>query len=203
MRKPYSDILKKLGPPPDLDIPEADRPNTPPRTLWFRRPDPWSGGSIAPVPTAVTGLILSEKVSLHHDADAHPPGVTQAAAGGVEITTPEFDGGFLSLALGMTRREVADIHNHDIIRLTVSLHVSQPLRCYARLTLLSGPNHEALPLEMAEVEGNHMVEWDLFFSNFDPLRGHDAWIDLIFENPIDATIRIDDLYMLRHPRANF
>lgn len=203
MRKQWSDILKTLGPPPQPDIPQADRPNTPPRTMWFRRPSPWSSGNIAPAPNAVTGQILAEKVSLHHDATEHPPGVSQTETGGIEIQASGFDGSFLSLALGMTREEVAAIHSHDIFRLTVSLHVSQPLRTYSRFTLISGPNREALPLEMAEVEGSHMVEWDLYFSNFDPLRAHDAWVDLIFEQPTDATIRIDDLYMLRHPRANF
>lgn len=203
MQKPWSDILKTLGPPPKPDIPQADRHHTPARTLWFRRPAPWAGGSIAPAPTAVTGQILAEKVSLHHDATEHLPGVAQTETGGIEITAPGFDGSFLSLSLGMTREEVSDIHISDIFRLGMSLRISQPLQTYARLTLQSGPNHDELPLEIPETGNSLMVEWDLHFSNFDPMRAHDAWIDLIFENPADATINIEDLYMLRHPRANF
>ena len=203
MRKSYSEILKTLGPPPRPDIPLADRPNTPARTLWFRRPEPWINNNIVPTPAVVPGQILANKVSLHHDANEHSPGVVQPSTGGIEITAPSFDGSFLSVALGMTRGEVSDIHEHDIIRLTLSLHISKALRSYARLTMLSGPNHEKMPLELTELEGSHMVEWDLYFSNFNPLRAKDVWVDLIFEHPSDATIRIDDLYMLRHPRANF
>lgn len=203
MRKPYADVLKELGPPPRPDIPQADRASVPPRTLWFRRPVPWSGGKIAPTEAAVPGQVLAEKLSLYHDGSETLPAVSQPESGGLAITAQGFDGSFLSLAFGMTREEVRGIHEHDLIRMTARLTVSPDLRIYARLVLLSGPNREEVPREIPLSGGGGLIEWDLSFTRFDPLRARDVWIDLIFEQPRDATIRIDDVTLLRHPRANF
>ncbi len=202
MRKPLADILKRLGPPPRPDIPEADRATVPPRSLWFRRPVPWSGGRIAPTDAAVPGQILAEKLSLFHDASATMPAVSQTDPG-IEIATPGFDGSFLSLALGLDREEVTAIHEHDLIRLTARLTLARPLQVYARLVLLSGPNREEVPREFPLGETGGMIEWDLAFTGFEPIRARDVWIDLIFEQPADATIHIADVTLLRHPRANF
>jgi Family of unknown function (DUF6478) len=203
MRRPMSEILQSLGPPPKPDIPEAYRAAVPPRTLWFRRPAPWSDGKLAPAKAAVQGQILADRLSLHHDANEALPSVDFSENDGLTLSAPGFDGSFLSLALGMSLAEVNEIHHDDIVRLTLRLSLSKPLQTYARLVLLSGPNRAEVPREVVASDEGNMLEWDLMFTNFDPVRAVDAWIDLIFERPVDATITIHDLYMLRHPRANF
>ncbi|MEO1001446.1 MAG: DUF6478 family protein, partial [Pseudomonadota bacterium] len=72
----------------------------------------------------------------------------------------------------------------------------------ARLNLPSGPNTEQVVREIDPADPARMIEFDVFYTQYDPRRAAPGWIDIIFEAPQMNRIEIGDLATLIRPRAS-
>ncbi|MEM6466846.1 MAG: DUF6478 family protein [Pseudomonadota bacterium] len=163
---------------------------------------------LAPVPlrqtlsehSADTGTNLGEMFALHYDSSAAP----QLAAGTtLEITTPGFDGTYLSLTLTLTKEAARSLSRHHLIHLqaTVAQSTEQPI--FARLSAESGPNTDVITEELA-TDGESVGHiWDMYHTQFDAMRPGSVWMDLIFSPPAGGRIHVTDLHVFRTPRGGF
>ncbi|MEL7215901.1 MAG: DUF6478 family protein [Pseudomonadota bacterium] len=176
----------------------------------FHRPEmfmrPWRSSGLA---RPGTGAKLGADVTLHHDFAEPEFSVRQRpnppdadAPFSVELEAYELSGTFLSFALALPASEARQTRKEDLIRLTFDMEMDLPLEIFARLNLRHGPNVEQIVREVDLNGREAFVEFDVFYSGFEPSRGKDIWIDLIFQTPSLNTIRLRDLTVLRRPRLS-
>ena len=199
------DVLRGGGQAVELRPVELPRDAT-----LFHRPEmfmrPWRSSGLA---RPDTGVKLGADVTLHHDFPEpefsvrqrpNPPGAD--APFGVELEAYELSGTFFSFALALPASEATQTRKEDLIRLTFDMEMDLPLEIFARLNLRHGPNVEQI-VRGIDVNGREsFVEFDVFYSRFEPSRGKDIWIDLIFQTPSLNIIRLRDLTVLRSPRLS-
>jgi hypothetical protein len=190
--------LARLKPPQ----PVAGAGDTlPERTLWHLVMPP-----VGPLPQgpAPTGQRLGDGLTLHHDAGAGTGPLSGAADGRLTLDCTGMSGAFVSLAFALPDSIARSLTRDDILRFDADFAVQgEPAVTFARLNLVSGPNTDAYPLELAADDGPRRTEWDLSFTEFEPGRARAAWIDLIFERPGGRRITVTALSALAYPRAHF
>jgi hypothetical protein len=120
------------------------------------------------------------------------------------ITLEAFDlaGSFLSFAVALPREEAPRTRREDLIRVSYNLEMDRPVEIFARLNLRHGPNVEQIVRELDLSGRDKYVEFDLFYTQYDPARGRDIWLDLIFQTPTLNVIRLRDLTVVRRPRMS-
>ena len=126
-----------------------------------------------------TGSRLGPAATLHHDADAPALGLAMRP-GGLRITTYQFAGTYLSLALDLP------VQIRDALapgcRLTVDLDAtaSRRLTVFLRLNL-QGPRGMSVLHELAVLrQGTRRVRFDIP-ADFEPVDA--AWLDIILSHP--------------------
>ena len=191
--------LKGDPPNPSLGLPTA--------TIWADRPHPWST-PIAPTgPTPlVSGAKLSPDTTLYHDANSSKIFTRQAnsrtsSTYELSLDIAEFDGSYVSLAIGLPSDQIASIQRSDLLRVDVAYTSDRPINATARANIKIGPNVETIIREIDPTRAKPMVEFDLFYAELDTQEITDVWIDLIFERPTMNVITLHDLRLSRRPRA--
>lgn len=184
-----------------------DRPSD---ATFFHRPE------VFDLPLAVTGLArpapgtaLGSDMAIHHDI-AEPEFILRqqrnpdggGARFGLVLEAYELQGSFLSFALRLPEGEAQGTQREELVRLSYDLEMDAPLEVFARLNLRHGPNVEQIVREVDLNARDRWVEFDVFYTAFDPRRGKDIWVDLIFQTPTMNTIKIRDLTVLRRPRMS-
>ena len=94
-----------------------------------------------------------------------------------------------------------------IIRLDVTLTVERPMSIYARLNIGHGPNTDTLLRHLGDIAPGpepvaREIEFDLHYVEMNEKRLEKLWLDLIFEAPQMNAVRIRDLFLSRHLRAD-
>ncbi|MEM9012571.1 MAG: DUF6478 family protein [Pseudomonadota bacterium] len=121
---------------------------------------------------------------------------------GLRIEALHFKGQYLSLALGLPESYQAGLGKEHLVRLGYELDFDRPLEVFARLNLRHGPNVENVVREIDLRDPARHVEFDVYYTDYEPKRAAGAWIDLIFEAPHMNRIDIRRLSVLRRPRAS-
>ena len=197
-------MLKPRRPEPkrfSIEVP-ADFP-LPPKTQWGYTPALWehslgqeTSGNV------LTGTEIAPRVNLHHDAEQTDIAIRgNGAEGGLSFSITKFSGSFLSLAFGFPVDVAKAIRRHDLIRIAVTSEAAEPFKAYARLNLRHGPNNEQIVRMIDIGHGDSFAEFDIFYSEFEPNRSSDAWIDLIFNNPEGLAFTLSQAVILRRVRA--
>ncbi|MEL6582621.1 MAG: DUF6478 family protein [Pseudomonadota bacterium] len=160
---------------------------------------------------------LGGGITLHHDLEEPELSLRQVRNGVAtgltshdDAATPfgclleafELRGSFLSLAIAIPPKEAQKTRREDLVRLTYDLELDLPLEVFARLNLRHGPNVEQIVREIDLQGRESFVEFDLFYTKYEPERGRDIWVDLIFQTPTMNIIRIRDLTIIRRPRVS-
>ncbi len=183
-----------------MEFPQGFAP--PAKTQWAYTPDLVNsgfGGGISG--TVLTGTELAPRVNLHHDASTAEMEIS-AADGGLGLAFGAFDGSFLSLALGLPEDGLRGLGRNDLVRIALRSESAEPFKAYARLNLAYGPNTEQI-VRMLEIgNGESFAEFDIFYSEFDPQRASNAWIDVIFNEPSGRRFTLSDAVILRRVRAS-
>ncbi len=180
--------------PADFDLP--------PKTQWGYTPALWQHNfDSETVGNILTGTEIAPRVTLHHDAesvDMRIAPVENSAALSFDIR--EFSGGFLSLAFGFPESDAKAIQRHDLIRIAIQSEAAEQFKAYARLNLKHGPNNEQI-VRMIDIGQDGFAEFDIFYTEFEPTRASDAWIDLIINEPQGKSFTLKQVVILRRVRA--
>ncbi|MFQ5624778.1 MAG: DUF6478 family protein [Paracoccaceae bacterium] len=181
------------------------RTSLPPRTDWTWRPDfvspPRDGAAVAEAGSQVT-----PDLRLFHDAQVAEIGLGRPYADTghpcLAADIYAFDGTYLSLAATLPAAALAGLERSHLFHLELDVGMESPAGLSARLNLRHGPNTEKIVRGFDLAHGEKFVEFDIAYTDFDPSRGTDIWIDMIFDGMRMNRIEIRDILVLRRRRAD-
>ena len=175
----------------------------PPKTQWGYTPALWEHSfDQETAGNVLTGSEIAPRVNLHHDADQTDIAIrSNGVEGGLSFAINKFNGSFLSFAFGFPPDDANAIRRHDLIRIALHSTADKPFKAYARLNLRHGPNNEQIVRMIDIGHGDSFAEFDIFYSEFEPNRSSDAWIDLIFNDPEGLEFTLTQAVILRRVRA--
>jgi len=188
----------------------SDAMDLPPSTDWSHRPDIWKG-PISPTgyAPAKNNTRFGDEVTLYHDCKTPNVSLRQVrnhrlndlAPYGVQLDVFNFEGSFLSLVLQVPESVTEGLKKKHILRVSLDLTSERPLEMTARLNLKHGPNTEQVSRTVEQAPEGSEVEFDLAYIPFNETRAEQFWIDIFFESPSMNQVRIHDIVLSRHPRA--
>lgn len=179
-------------------------------TDWAWRPGLWSGPARPYGAVAVTASTdLGGDATLFHDCtwsevtmrQTRNLGADALAPYGANIDVFGFDGSYLSVVIELPADAVDGLTKAHIIRMDARVSSERPLEFFARLNVQHGPNTEQIVREVPPGDRDHVVEFDLAYSQIRERHLGRAWVDLIFDKPAFNEIRIEDIAFTRRPRA--
>lgn len=177
----------------------------PPKTRWIHIPSLWKN----PEPIFISGNVLTgsslgKNVTLHHDGQNVDFTISRpdSSESRTNFQFSEFSGSYVSIAFGLTQEGIKDITRNDLLRFVVHSNAANSIKAYIRLNLNHGPNTESITRMIDLGVGQNFVEFDIFYTEYEPIRAKDAWIDLIFNDPQGTEITIDNVIILRRMRAS-
>lgn len=193
----------------------ADVLNLPAGTDWRWRPS-FLSARITPTGIAApgNGEGLGEEAAVWHDCAARAlilrqmPNRSAAdlAPFGLQLETLGFTGSYLSVATDLPPDSLDGLTRSHIVRLDAMLSVERPMSIYARLNIGHGPNTDELLRHLGDlvpgVTLTRVIEFDLHYLDINEKRLERMWLDLIFEAPQMNSVRIRDLFLSRHLRAD-
>ena len=178
---------------------------------WRHRPEIWT----RPIrPSGLAGpanrTVFGDEATLYHDCPLAEVTLRQernrqledVAPFGLSVDVLGFEGSFLSLAIDLPPKGIADLRRRHIIRLAAHVACENPLEVYARLNIKHGPNTEQLTRDFDLGSEDLITEWDLTYLDINENRIEAAWIDLILDRPAFNRIVLRDLTVSRRPRAD-
>lgn len=192
----------------------ADVLHLPAGTDWRWRPS-FLSARITPTGIAApdSGKGLGEEAAVWHDCASRAlilrqiPNRSAAdlAPFGLQLETLGFTGGYLSVAINLPPEGLEGLTRSHIVRLDAMLSVERPMSIYARLNIGHGPNTDDLLRHLGDlvpgVAQTRVIEFDLYYLDINERRLERMWLDLIFEEPQMNSVRIRDLFLSRHLRA--
>ena len=160
------------------------------------------GGHVAPE----SGTPFSADVSIHHDLKPARLSARQfaRAPGRYDLILDIWDvqGSFASLALALPPEMVERIGREDLIRLDYNITLDQRCDVFARLNLSHGPNVEQVVRKLDLGNQADVIEFDVHYTEFDPTRAKEVWVDLIFNTRPLNRIVLTDLVISRRARLS-
>lgn len=194
----------------------ADLLNLPHGTDWRWRPSflctPISPSGIA-APASQTRL--GEEAAVWHDCAARAlilrqianRSASDLAPFGLQLETLGFSGSYLSIAVDMPGSALQGLNRSHIVRLDMTVSVERPISIYGRLNVGHGPNTDELLRHLGDLTPgllaeSRTIEFDLYYIEMNEKRLHKLWLDIIFEAPQMNAVRIRDLFLSRHLRAD-
>ena len=193
----------------------ADVLNLPAGTDWRWRPS-FLSSRIAPTGIAApgSGEGLGEEAAVWHDCASRALILRQMpnrnaadlAPHGLQLETLGFTGSYLSVAINLPPDSLDGLTRSHIVRLDATLGVERPMSIYARLNIGHGPNTDELLRHLGDLlpgmPTTRVIEFDLHYLDINERRLERMWLDLIFEAPQMNSVRIRDLFLSRHLRAD-
>ncbi|WP_339108854.1 DUF6478 family protein [Thioclava sp. GXIMD4216] len=155
---------------------------------------------------AASGCCLGEDLTLFHDCPLQQLSLRQIRNSGrpspfgAELEVFGFQGSFLSLVVDLPPEAVQGFRLHHLVQLGLDVRMEEARPVYCRFNIQHGPNSDQLVSQMPV--GGGVVQFDLAYTKLNEKRLEKAWIDLIFEAPAMNKITLQDLTLLRHPRAD-
>ena len=181
------------------------------RATWTFRPAAWSH-AMTPIghAPALPKSRLAEGVTLHHDCARNDISVRQirnrqgqgGAPYGISFETLDFSGSFLSTAIELPDVARQNLAKTDLFRLRTHVQVETPLTIFARINVRHGPNIDEIIRTIDLAQPDSTVAFDLFYTDVEPDKVTDIWLDFICEKPVMNRISVHDLVVSRQPRAS-
>ncbi len=195
--------------PPRLEVRSYKFP-LPHGTSWTWRPEVWCTTLAKPeLVSAQYGAKLGSELKLFHDCPQAEvilrqeliPMKAESEAYELILDVSKFYGSFLSLVLDLPQAALAGLQERHIIRVAMKAETGSPLEVFTRLNIKHGPNTERLVRKVVLSDEEVIAEFDLADSELNEQRLEGAWVDLIFNEPQDRKVTIQDLTLCRYPRA--
>ena len=192
-----------------------DHADLPPGTDWAWRPAilteslPETGPA-----TPESGSGFAAGITVWHDLPGTPITLMQVAPdGGADgpphaldlICTAGPGTGYCAISLDLPEGVLAGLDTGFVLQVDIRLGADSPPDLYLRLNIEHGPNTERL-LRHLDLAGGRAARveagFDLGFVEMNPRRLSKIWLDLIAERPGRNRIRLHDLVVSRHRRAD-
>lgn len=191
-------------------------PARPPGTDWCWRPLPFQsplpgGGLVAPA----SGTWLTPGSAVWHDL-AESPLVVAQLPGQTGDDLPPFllrmesfappDLGYVALSFDLPAEALDGLDTGHILQVVTVLQTEAPPNAYLRLNIEHGPDteRELRHLDCPGAGAPRRIEtgFDLGFVPMNPRRLAKIWVDVILERPGANALRLHDLVISRHRRAD-
>jgi len=140
-----------------------------------------------------TGQEICPGFSLHHDGQVSELAWRQTPEYGLLITTDQFSGSYLSLAVALDSDAVARFAPGLGVRARIMADASRPLVMFLRLNLETEVGTDVLHEAMIIEDGEREAVFDLDAAQGSSGRMRSAWLDVIFADPRMVEIRIGGL----------
>ena len=125
---------------------------------------------------------------------------------GLQLETLGFAGSYLSVSIDLPDTALQGLTRSHIIRLDITMTVERPMSIYGRLNIGHGPNTDQLLRHLGDLQPGQttsfVTEFDMYKIEMNEKRLEKIWLDLIFEAPQMNAVRIRDLFLSRHLRAD-
>ncbi|MBV0891744.1 hypothetical protein KTN05_07760 [Paracoccus sp. Z118] len=194
--------------------PGAEPLDLPAGTDWRWRPL-FLAGPIAPRGIAApdSGTRLGDEAAVWHDCPQNALVLRQArnkssaelSPHSLLLETLGFDGSFLSISIDLPAEALDGLTRSHIVRLAAVVSVERPMNIFGRLNVGHGPNTDQLLRHLGDLHPGHpqslVTEFDMYLIEMNEKRLEKIWLDLIFESPRMNAVRISDLFLSRHLRA--
>ena len=194
----------------------ADLLDLPGGTDWRWRPS-FLSTPITPTGIAApeTATRLGDEAAVWHDCPDRAlilrqiPNRSAAdlAPYGLQLETMGFGGSYLSISVDLPAEALHGLTRAHIIRLDATLSVERPMSIYGRLNIGHGPNTDELLRHLGDLTPGstpqtQVIEFDLHYVEMNEKRLEKLCLDLIFEAPQMNAVRLRDLFLSRHLRAD-
>lgn len=194
----------------------ADLLSLPRGTDWRWRPS-FLSARISPTGIAAPAseTRLGEEAAVWHDCNASAlilrqipnRSASDLAPFGLQLETLGFSGSYLSVSVDMPDSALQGLTRSHIVRLDMTVSVESPISIYGRLNVGHGPNTDELLRHLGDLAPGpwavtKTVEFDLHYIQMNEKRLEKLWLDIIFEAPQMNSVRIRDLFLSRHLRAD-
>lgn len=194
----------------------ADLLNLPQGTDWRWRPS-FLSTRISPsgIAAPASQTRLGEEAAVWHDCAASAlilrqipnRSASDLAPFGLQLETLGFSGSYLSVSVDMPAESLVGLTRSHIVRLDMTVSVERPISIYGRLNIGHGPNTDDLLRHLGDLTPGpdpetKTIEFDLHYIPMNEKRLEKLWLDIIFEAPQMNSVRIRDLFLSRHLRAD-
>lgn len=155
--------------------PAADSGDTPDvfcRALQTRRVDQPDAGSQ-----------ICNGLTLYHDAGGGLYSWHQTPDCALKLTVYQFDGSYLSLAIGIAEDVISDMRRQGYLCVSKTVTASRPIAAFLRLNVVTDGRHQQMHQTLIIDRGQRTTSFDLdgLPGEFGPIEN--AWLDLIFADP--------------------
>lgn len=214
LRRSLNRIVARSNARLDLHRPGAEPLDLPPGTAWRWRPQLMAARtSPRGIAAPESGTRLAEEAAIWHDCPERALILRQMRNSrsaelspyGLLLEILGFSGSFLSISIDLPQAALEGLTRSRIVRLASVISVERPMNIYARLNVGHGPNTDQLLRHLGDLQPGRttsfVTEFDMFKIEMNEKRLDKIWLDLIFEQPHMNAVRIGDLFLSHHQRA--
>ncbi|WP_136650021.1 DUF6478 family protein [Paracoccus aeridis] len=214
LRRSLNRIVARSNARLDLHRPGAEPLDLPSGTTWRWRPQLMAARtSPRGIAAPESGTRLAEEAAIWHDCPERALVLRQMRNSrsaelspyGLLLEILGFSGSFLSISIDLPQAALNGLTRSRIVRLASVMSVERPMNIYARLNVGHGPNTDQLLRHLGDLQPGRttslVTEFDMFRIEMNEKRLEKIWLDLIFESPHMNAVRIGDLFLSHHPRA--
>lgn len=214
LRRSLNRIVARSNARLDLHRPGAEPLDLPSGTTWRWRPQLMAARtSPRGIAAPESGTRLAEEAAIWHDCPERALVLRQMRNSrsaelspyGLLLEILGFSGSFLSISIDLPQAALNGLTRSRIVRLASVMSVERPMNIYARLNVGHGPNTDQLLRHLGDLQPGQttslVTEFDMFRIEMNEKRLEKIWLDLIFESPHMNAVRIGDLFLSHHSRA--
>lgn len=214
LRRSLNRIVARSNARLDLHRPGAEPLDLPSGTTWRWRPQLMAARtSPRGIAAPESGTRLAEEAAIWHDCPERALVLRQMRNSrsaelspyGLLLEILGFSGSFLSISIDLPQAALNGLTRSRIVRLASVMSVERPMNIYARLNVGHGPNTDQLLRHLGDLQPGRttslVTEFDMFRIEMNEKRLEKIWLDLIFESPHMNAVRIGDLFLSHHSRA--
>lgn len=148
-----------------------------------------------------SGSSICEGLTLYHDASDGNFFWQQTKNHALQLTAYQFDGGYLSLAIGMGEGQIARLRQSGFLHVHKEIRSSRPITAFLRMNAQIDGRVEQMHQTLIIDQGTRSSNFDLdgLPGEFGPIEN--AWLDLIFIDPQMVEITLSSLTLRDAPMS--
>lgn len=140
-----------------------------------------------------SGTAIEERITLFHDAGDARFAIVLADAPRIRLTTYQFDGSYISLAVGLRKSDLRHARPGGGLTMDLDATATRPIPMFARLNLRTPEKTETLYETVLLHRTGHELRFPMDAAQIQFSQLEAGWMDLIFSNPQMSEIDIQDL----------
>lgn len=140
-----------------------------------------------------SGMAIEQRITLFHDADEGSFACTIGDAPRIRLTTYQFSGTYISLAVGLRKSDLANARAGTDLALVLDATATRPIPMFARLNLRTPEKTETLYETVLLHRSRHELRFPIDAAQIRFSQLEAGWMDLIFSRLKMSEIDIREL----------